>query len=654
MSDETTDPALPSPQPEPPRRGQPRPAPPRASSHRATRLLLWVTAIGLLILVAATAALVVLLQDGEDPLADNQGRWVYVGLAGLSDAPEPPGLFDDPNDMPPMTTEVVQMLHDAADDPEVPGLVVEVGSSALGWAQTQELRDALLAFRAAGKPCVAWADTYGNREYFLATACDEVQVFPTGLVLPNGLALTQTYFAGALEKIDVHANFEHVGDFKSAVEPYERTGPSDAASEATSLLLDGLYGELVKAIAQGRGVSEEQAAAWVDDPPMTAEQALEMGLVDRLSFKDQLRDQVELYGGTWPADGTPADVSEESRLELRHYRDYLSKQRRAWKKSQEVTVAVIYAEGAIMPGDSTVDIFGGKTIGDRTVRSQLQQVREDEEVDAVVLRVNSPGGSGSASDAIWREVVLTRQDKPLVVSMSDYAASGGYYISMAADHIVAEPTTLTGSIGVFGGKMNVSGAMGKLGLSQHTWERGEHATLLSGTHDFDEGDRALFRRYLESFYGTFVTKAAEGRGMSYDELHAVAQGRVWTGTQALERGLVDELGGLDVAIQRAVERLELAEAPAEVRIVRIPERKGLLDQLLEDMGKRDRNIGNSEAPSALQARVEESLQPEQALLHELTTGSPEVRAALSGALQLQRIVGTGEAALMLPGVIDIR
>lgn len=639
MSTETTDPLQPPPKPEPsgPRRSR--------SSHRGTRLLLWVTAIGLVILVAVTVALVLLFQEGEDPLADNEGRWLYVGLSGLSDAPTTPGLFDDPNDLPPLTTEVTALIREAADDPEIPGLVVEVGGMGVGWAQAQELRQALVDFRASDKPCIAWANDYGNQEYFVATACDQVQVSPTGLVLPNGLALTQTYYAGALEKLDVHANFEHVGNFKSAVEPYERSGPSEFASEATAMLLDGIYDQLVAAIAEGRGVSLDQARAWVDDPPMTAAHAVQAGMVDRRLFKDQLKDQVELFGGEWPGEEAARAASDEDRKELRHYRDYLQHLRRTWKKKHDVRVAVIYAEGAIMPGSSTTDIFGGKTIGDRTVRAQLRDVREDEDIDAVVLRVNSPGGSGSASDAIWREVVLTRDVKPVVVSMSDYAASGGYYISMAADHIVAEPTTLTGSIGVFGGKLNLSGAMAKLGLTQHTWERGEHATLLSSGHDFDEADRVLFQRYLAEFYDTFIGKAAEGRGMSVDALHAVAQGRVWTGAQALERGLVDELGGLDVAIERAVERLELEQPPEQLTIHRIPEQKGLLDQLLEDMGRKDRSIGS---------RSSSVLGPEQALVLELLAGQPQLRTALSGAVHLQELVQAGEAVTMLPGVLEIR
>ncbi len=627
--------------PPPPQRRPPQRHPPqrRPAKKGGTRLLLWVAAIGLVVMLAAVVGVAILMQDGGDPLADNSGRWLYVTLEGATDSPVTGGILDDPSDLPPLSTELTQLIRDAADDDEIPGIVLAVEGSSVGWAQVQEVRSALLDFKASGKPCVAWAEAYGNREYYLASACGEIQVAPAGLVLPNGLSLTQTYYAEAFEKLDVHPNFEHVGNFKSAVEPYERTGPSEFASEATSMLLDGIYDQLVDGIAQGRGVSREQALAWIQAPPMTAEAALDMGMVDRLSFRDELLDQVELGD---EAAASADDDAEPDRKPLRHYRDYLKDRRRAWRHvDTDVQVAVIYAEGQIVTGDSSTDMFGSQSIGDRTVRKQLEQVREDDDVDAVVLRVNSPGGSGQASDAIWREVVLTADEKPLVVSMSDYAASGGYYISMASDWIVAEPGTLTGSIGVFGGKMNFSGALGKLGLTQHTWKRGERATLFSAAHDFDDDDRALFRRYLESFYQTFVSKAADGRGMSFDAVHEVAQGRVWTGQQALDRGLVDELGGLDVAIDKAVALLELPEAPADVEIVRLPERKGFLEQLLEEMQGADRDIeSRARADAAVRALIDATL--------------PDARPALSAALRLQALGERGDVAALLPGSIEIR
>ncbi len=279
-------------------------------------------------------------------------------------------------------------------------------------------------------------------------------------------------------------------------------------------------------------------------------------------------------------------------------------------------------------GESVDDMFGGKYIGHKTFGAQMKKAREDDEVVAVVVRVNSPGGSGSASDAMWREVALTKEKKPVIISMSDYAASGGYYMSMGASHIFAEPGTLTGSIGVFGGKMNLSGLYGQIGVTMHTSQRGPYANLRSSTSDFTEPERAKFRRFLETFYTTFVTKAAEGRGKTYDELHAVAQGRVWTGEQALERGLIDELGGLDDAIVKAAELAKVS--PAETAIVRIPERKPFFDQLLEDLSKT----------------------PEAAIDPRLM--APEAQAAMQHLMALDAAMGSSGVVATLPGAYDLR
>ena len=625
-------------------------------ARTSTRLLLWVTLIGLLIVVAAVVA--VALITNEKPGGGDPQRWLFVRLADLSDSPRTPGILDDPNEFPPLTTEMTHLIRDAGTDEEVPGMLVEISDLGVGWAQAEELRDALVDYRESGKPCIAWAESWTNKEYYVATACDQVQVAPTGIVLVNGLAIVQTYYAGTFEKLDVHADFEHVGNFKSAIEPYQRTGPSDYASEATNLLLDGLYASMVNGISQGRGMTPEEVRALVDDPPLAVGDAVDRALVDRLSFRDQVKDQVELYGGkvdpaldadlpARPDVGAPtndeasSDEAKPERHKLRLWTDYLKTRRKAWAASHDHTVAVLYAEGEIVDGESQDTMMGTHTIGDRTVCHQLRKLREDDDVDAVVLRVNSPGGSGSASDAIWREVQLTRSEKPVVVSMADYAASGGYYISMGADWIVAEPTTLTGSIGVFGGKLNLSGTMAKLGLSQYTYQRGAEATLLSGMHDFDEAGRATFRRFLQVFYDTFVGKAAAGRHMDVQDLYAVAQGRVWTGQQALDRGLVDELGGLDKAIAKAVELSAPGTPSEQVTIRRVPERKGFWEQLIDQFQKKDEEVDA------------QAMSPDELAALSVLRQSPQAARAVSQALVLDRILAHDGIAALLPGTLEV-
>lgn len=580
-------------------------------AKKNTRLVLWLGALVLLIMVSVGVAGVLLLQDGA-PSFSNDPTWLHTKLSSnISDAPTSGGLFDDPADLPPLTSELSRAIREAADDEAITGLYLDIEPVGIGWAQMQELRDAISAFRAADKPCVAWAEQLTNKEYYLASACGDIRLMPAGITLVNGISVTQTYYAETLSELSIDANFEHVGDFKSAVEPYERSGPSEPAAEATAYMLDALYQQLVAGISEGRGITTEEAEALVNTPPMTPSDALDRGLVDQLQYRDQ----------------TLAEVG-DARTGMT---SYLRNKRQAWASGSE-SVAVIYASGAITGGESGSSMFGGNTIGDRTVMAQLDEVREDETIKAVVLRVNSPGGSGSASDRIWRAVERTREQKPVVVSMGDYAASGGYYISMSADKIFAEPGTLTGSIGVFGGKMDLGGFYEEwLKMSLHTVERGEHATLLSTSQSFDEGDREIFRSFLQGFYTTFVSKAAEGRDMSYEQLHAVAQGRVWTGSQALERKLVDALGGTNDAIDAAAELAGLEE----YAIRRLPERKSFFEELLDELN----SPADDEAAAAVLAELP----------------APLVRA-LSQAKQLEMVLGpTGlGAAAMLPYSIDIR
>jgi protease IV len=582
-------------------------------AKKATRLLLWTTAIGLLILAATTVA-VFMLTDAGPPSFDEEPEWLHVKMSGqMAESPGADGLLVDPLDMPPLTTELSAAIRHAATDDEISGLFIEIYPLAMGWAATQEIRDAIDVFVESGKPCRAWADALMNKEYYLASACTRLEAAPTGIILVNGLSITRSYYKETLEKVGVTPNFEHVGDFKSAVEPYERTGPSESAAEASGAMLDSLYGQLVQGMADGRDVEYAVAAGWVNDPPVSVETAVETGMLDGVLYRDQILDDLD--------------------ADTRKLSSYLRDLRQTWA-SRGDRVAVIYVEGAIISGTSSSDLFGSQYVGDRTVRKQLEKVRDDESVKVVVLRVNSPGGSGQASDAIWREVERLREDKPVVVSMGDYAASGGYYISMGADRIFAEPGTITGSIGVFGGKMNLSGAYEKVGVHLYTEQRGDYANLFSSTSDFADNERAKYKDFLQSFYDTFVNKAAEGRGTDYDVIHEVAQGRVWTGQQALERGLVDELGGLDAAIAHAA---ELGGLENSDRVLRIPERKGFIDAMLEE-------LTNPEDGGSADARAVAAMEAIPA----------DIRAALSEVSILEKVVGpSGGAIALLPGAPTI-
>ncbi len=581
-------------------------ASPPARRSSGSRLLVYLGIAGLVALGAATVGGMVLASRGATPSATQGYLEVKVG-GGLSDAPGDVGFAMDPSEFPPLLTELTADVRRAATDPDITGLYLELEGVPLGWAGTQELRDAVAAFSASGKPCHVWAQELDNKGYYLASACTTVHLAPAGLMMVNGLSVTGEYYAGTLAKMGVNANFEHVGDYKSAVEPFLREGPSDAASEATNALLDGLWGQLVAGIAAGRKVDAEKVRAMVDDPPITPQAALDGGWVDALSYRDEVRET----------------VAGEERVKLSAYH-------RGASASGTKTIAVVHAEGQIVSGESGSPMFGGSMLGDTTFSEMIDDVREDEDVVAVVLRVNSPGGSGLASDNMWHDIErLKAAGKPVVVSMGDYAASGGYYISANADRIVAEPGTLTGSIGVFGGKMNVAGLYDKVGVKLHTWQRGQVAQLLSPTADFSDLERAKFRQFLEGFYDTFLDRVSKGRKMSKEDVHVVAQGRVWTGEQALERKLVDELGGVDVAIARARELAKVGAAE-DVRIERLPERKTFLEQLLADFEKKE--------PAA-------ALGPELAV--------PGVRKALGTLETMDRVLADGGVAAMLPGTLQV-
>lgn len=585
------------------------PSPSKPPAAGSGRLLVVVGLLGVG-LVAASAASVAVLVGAEAPNLSSEPAWLEVRVSGsLPDAPGGEGLLADPADLPPLQTELVSAIRAAATDDDIQGLYLKIGGLDMGWASLQELRDAVIAFEASGKPCVAWSGAYSTKEYYLATSCSRVELAPAGLFLVNGISTTQMYFGETFQKYGVSANFEHVGDFKSAVEPYQRTGPSEAAQQATDALLDGLYAQLVEGIAAGRKMEPEAARALLDDPPMTPDEALARGLVDALRYPDEL----------------DAETGGEDRRRLK---PYLRGLRADWRKGGP-EIAVIYAEGAIVDGDGGQDMFGGRYIGDGGLNKLIREAREDDDVKAVVLRVNSPGGSGSASDAIWRELELTRAQKPVVVSMGDYAASGGYYISMGATRIFAEPGTLTGSIGVFGGKLNMAGLYGQVGVKLHTNKRGAFSDLLSGTSDFDEPGRAKFRSFLGAFYDTFVSKAAEGRDMSREDLHAVAQGRVWTGSQALERSLIDELGGLDAAVAFAAKEAGLGE---DYALLRLPQRRGFFEQLAEELSNPDA------ADAALRAAL-----------------PAESRAVLGALRRIERVSQAENGVLMIiPGELSVK
>ena len=443
---------------------------------------------------------------------------------------------------------VLRALYEAGDDARVRGLIVKVGGG-LSWAHAQELRAGLQTFAKSGKPVVAWAETLGEggngtADYLLATGCPEIWLQPTGELGLMGIAAETTFLRGALDKLGVEPQLDKRYEYKSAADRIMNKEFTPEHREAIDRVLASIWESAVGSIAAARSLAVEQVRAIADRAPLFADEAREAGLIDRIGYRDEVYADVRERVG-----GANAELL---------FADQWTPRRTAAtlvKRHREV-VALVEGHGEIVVGRSR-GTPRGQQLGSTSVAAALRAARENENVRAVLFRVDSPGGSAVASDTIWREVVLTRRaGKPVIVSMGDLAGSGGYYIACPADVIMAQPSTITGSIGVVAGKVVVSELLEKhLGLTTGAVEYGGNARMFSLRRGFTAAEAARLSAMLDRVYREFVEKVAEGRGMTYDAVHAIARGRIWSGTDAAGTGLVDELGGLrdaaDLARQRA-------------------------------------------------------------------------------------------------------
>jgi protease-4 len=513
-----------------------------------------------------------LSRDKYRTVLERRDRILEVRLSGrIVEENSRVGLFGKKR---PTVIDLITDIQRAKDDPSIGGMLLRIDNFDMGFAKTQEIRGAILDFRSAGKTVVAYMEYGANKEYYMATVADRIVLMPTGYLLVTGLAAQVTFVKGTLDKLGVVADLEHRGDYKSASDLVTRNSMSAAHREEVNSLLDDLYDQMTTGIAQGRGWTPEKVKSVIDQGPFTSAEALRAGLVDTLLFYDETEKLLsgEHCRATHPLVGGWGKI-QGSKVELEAYHNQRD-HRYSWAIPPKI--AVVFATGAIFSGESGNDFIMGDVMGSETIARAIRTAREDSRVKAIVFRVDSPGGEGIASDVIWREISLAKAKKPFIVSMSDVAGSGGYWISCAADTIVSMPGTYTGSIGVITGKLSLEGLYQKIGFDIETVKRGKHAGFYSTVRGFTDEEREVIRRQIDEFYSDFVQKVADERGMSYQEVHAVAQGRVWTGSQARERGLVDLLGGLDVALAIAKEKAGLAQ-DGEVLIVTYPKRKLSLD-----------------------------------------------------------------------------
>lgn len=430
-------------------------------------------------------------------------------------------------------TSIVTRLNRMAKDDDVVGVVVNLDSTSGGWATLHEVRAGLVDVRASGKKVFAFMVAGDTRQYFLASAADKIYVDPAGGVYLQGISATSLYFKGLFDKLGVKAQFEKIEEYKSAPEAYTRSGPTPTAFGMRNELYDSIYGTLVADIAKSRGLSEKRVRTLIDNGPYTAGDLEKLpDLVDGVLIADDLGEAIaKEMGGHYRFGSAPTE------------------RRERWDRPK---VAVIYLTGDIVGGKSrTIPLMNRKLVGGQTIAKAVERARLDRNIDAVVLRINSPGGSALASEVMAREIKKLRGVKPIICSMADLAASGGYFAAAYCDHIFADAMTITGSIGIFNGTFDISGLLSKFGLSWTTYKRGEHSDFGSMFRSMEEKERRLMKEKLHYFYGRFIGAVSEGRGMSRDDVDKVGRGHVWTGAQSIRINLVDELGGLVDAIDYA-------------------------------------------------------------------------------------------------------
>jgi protease IV len=515
---------------------------------------------GLVALIVGAVA----MRFSERPPVVADGSTLVLHLEG--ELPEqPPVTLPIPflEEQQPMTMiETWQLLRKAAVDSRIKALVLEPRDLGVGWAKLEELRGSIVAFKKSGKPVYAYLRGAGTKEYYVATAADRVFMAPEDELDVKGLRAELMFVKGTLDKLGVEMEFEHVGKYKDAPDMFTKTSPTLETLEVENQILDQYYGDIIAVIAEGRKKQPDAVRTLIDDGPFVGKSALDGGLVDDLLFED------EMYGKL-------KDAAKLESIKRIGERDY-SKVEVAGVDGK-TKIAYIVGQGEITRG-GTNESEGSDGITASGLVKVMRQVENDTSVKGVILRIDSPGGDGIASDDILHAAKSLSAKKPVIISMSDLAASGGYFIAMTGDPVVAYPNTLTGSIGVFFGKVDLKGLFDKIGLATYTLKRGRFADIDTTTAPLNDEQRAKLRREIETFYKGFVERVAAGRKKPYDTIEPLAQGRVWLGAQAKQNGLVDELGGLDRAIEMVRDRAKISSSE-KIVLVTYPPKHSVWDVL---------------------------------------------------------------------------
>ncbi len=490
------------------------------------------------------------------PIRDYAAQTVFVEYPFLNENKKN-GLFD-----------IINAIDYAASDSKIKGISMDNNFIMAGVSQTKAIRDALLRFKDSGKFIVAYADIYSQKDYYLSSVADTIYMNPVGAMEFKGLSTERLYFKDFQEKTGLKMEVIRLGKYKSAVEPYLENEMSDNNREQISVYLNGLWSEIKDEISQSRGVSTVELNTIADSLlARTATLAEKSKLIDRIAYHDEYESDLKKAVGI-------DEKKDVNTIRIEKYSKYVAN--KTVLKSSKNKIAVIYAEGQIIYGQ------GNETfVGQGTINESLKKAREDEEIKAIVLRVNSPGGSALASELIWREIELTKKEKPVIVSMGDVAASGGYYIACNADRIFAEPTTITGSIGVFGTLPNGNELADRVGINAEQVVTNKNALTYSFFEPLSDDQRAFIKEGVNDIYELFTQRVADGReGLTQDDVKAIAQGRVWTGKDALNNGLIDGLGGLDEALKYAAELSEIED----YKIKELPVFEKSLEEIMQGFG----------------------------------------------------------------------
>ena len=526
---------------------------------RTRKVVLIITGIVVVLALVAFICIALLINAvrGSEPVVAENSVLVLKVQGEMPDfVPEDPmrRLFggDDSS-----LTNLLTQIKKAKVDKRISAILLEIDFSGVGWGKADEIRDAIADFRTSGKPAYAYMEIGMNKEYYIATSCEKIYVPPSGDLFINGLAAEVMFFRGSLDKLGIEPDMFKIGAYKNAPDQFTRKEMSKEHAEVMNSILDDIFNRLVNSIATARKKTPDEVRAIIDNAPVRSTQAKAQGLIDGSLFRDEVESELKKRLGYKNSDKLHTITGAA-------YRDV---QPESVGLNKGERIAVIYASGTIGSGRSNDSPYGEQSTGSDTVSKAIRDAAEDTAIKAIVLRVDSPGGSSYASDIIWHAVEVAKQKKPVVISMSDVAASGGYYIACNANKIIAEPSTITGSIGIFAGKPVMKGFYDWLGITNQYVMRGKLAGMFRETEKFSDDERKKFEEMISStYYNEFVPKVAKGRGRDPEYINSIGQGHVWMGSQAKEKGLVDEFGGLDKAIEVAK---GLANIPAEKGIQRV-------------------------------------------------------------------------------------